>query len=97
MFSESDKRGITSDSLHKLPIYANFNVPEIWRYDGQKLTVFILKKEENIYQEVDKSKAFPFLILSIIPALIEQSLIIGETAVFRKFRQQVREDFNKYN
>ncbi|MBE9222716.1 Uma2 family endonuclease [Cyanobacterium stanieri LEGE 03274] len=81
---------ITSGSLHKLPIYANLGVPEIWRYDGEKLTVFILKKDINNYQEVDKSLAFPFLNLSVIPELIEQSLIDGETAVLRGFRNSFK-------
>ncbi|AFZ47778.1 protein of unknown function DUF820 [Cyanobacterium stanieri PCC 7202] len=81
---------ITGGSLHKLPIYANLGVPEIWRYDGEKLTVFILKKDINNYQEVDKSLAFPFLNLSVIPELIEQSLIDGETAVLRGFRNSFK-------
>jgi Uma2 family endonuclease len=82
---------ITSGSLNKLPIYANFGVPEIWRYDGRQLTVFLLEKEINNYREVNQSKAFPFLTLSIIPELIQRSLSEGETAVLRKFRQQVKE------
>lgn len=82
---------ITSGSLHKLPIYANLGVPEIWRYDGEKLTVFILEKDINNYQEVDRSPTFPFLSLKVIPELIQQSLIDGETAVLRTFRKSLQE------
>lgn len=82
---------ITSGSLHKLPIYANLGVPEIWRYDGEKLTVFILEKDINNYQEVDGSPTFPFLSLKVIPELIQQSLIDGETAVLRTFRKSLQE------
>lgn len=81
---------ITSGSLNKLPIYANFRVPEVWQYDGEKLTVFLLKEESNTYQEVKASKIFSFLDLNLIPQLIEQSLEIGETATLKQFRQWVR-------
>ncbi|PHV63383.1 Uma2 family endonuclease [Cyanobacterium aponinum] len=82
---------IASGSLHKLPIYANLGILEIWRYDGEKLTVFILEKETNNYQECDRSLAFPFLNLNLIPDLIQQSLIDGETAVLRAFRKYIRD------
>lgn len=82
---------ITSGSLHKLPIYANLGVPEIWRYDGEKLTVFILEKDINNYQEIDRSPTFPFLSLNVVPELIKQSLIDGETAVLRTFRKSLKE------
>ena len=81
---------ITSGSLNKLPIYANFRVPEFWQYDGEKLTVFLLEEASNTYQKVDKSQIFPFLDLKQIPQLIEQSLEIGETATLKQFRQWVR-------
>jgi len=81
---------ITSGSLNKLPIYANFRVPEFWQYKGSKLKVFLLEEESNIYQEAKASKIFPFLDLNKIPQLIEQSLEIGETATLKQFRQWLR-------
>jgi Uma2 family endonuclease len=48
---------ITSPSLGKLPIYAAIGVPEIWRYDGQ--TVTILRLEGGGYAEADESAALP--------------------------------------
>ncbi len=83
---------ITSGSLNKLPIYANLQVPEIWRYDGQNLTVFSLDKANKNYQKLDKSKTFPWLDLKLVPQLIAQSLEIGETATLKQFRQWVKEN-----
>lgn len=83
---------ITSGSLNKLPIYANFRVPEFWQYKGDQLKVFLLEEERNTYQEVKASKIFPFLDLNLIPQLIQQSLEIGETATLKEFRQWVREN-----
>src|SRR6185503_6365209 len=35
---------MSSGSLDKLPIYAAIGVPELWRYDGNKLEVFVLQQ-----------------------------------------------------
>lgn len=77
----------SSRSLNKLPIYANLKVPEIWRYNGQKLTIYILAKDGNSYQELNQSSLFPWLDIILIPELIKQSLIEGETATYKQFRQ----------
>jgi Uma2 family endonuclease len=81
---------LTSGSLNKLPIYAAFGIPEIWRYKEDKLDVFILV--ENGYQKRDKSSNFPWFDLNKIPELIEQSLTEGETATLRDFRQYVKKE-----
>lgn len=83
---------ITSGSLNKLPIYANLKVPEIWRYDGEKLTVFSLHQNNNEYQELNQSPIFPWLDLTLIPQLINQSLEHGETATLKQFRQWIKDN-----
>jgi len=85
---------ITSGSLNKLPIYATLKVPEIWRYDGKKLSVFVLDKDSNNYQELNQSVVFPWLDLGIIPELINQSLQQGETAILKQFRQWIKDNVN---
>ncbi|MBD2481656.1 Uma2 family endonuclease [Planktothrix sp. FACHB-1365] len=82
---------ITSSSLDKRPIYAAFGVPELWRYNGRKLEVFILDKTTQSYQQVTQSLHFPWLPLEIIPQYIRQSLIDGETATLKAFRSFVRQ------
>ncbi|MBL1210656.1 Uma2 family endonuclease [Geminocystis sp. GBBB08] len=83
---------ITSGSLNKLPIYATLKVPEIWRYNGQKLTVFCFNAETNNYQQLTKSNTFPWLNLDLIPQLINQSLDLGETATLKQFRQWIKDN-----
>ncbi len=85
---------ITSGSLDKLPIYANLQIPEIWRYDGKQLTVFVLEKDRNSYQKLKQSPNFPWLDLALIPQLIKQSLEIGETATLKQFRQLLKTNIN---
>jgi Uma2 family endonuclease len=81
---------MSSGSLDKLPIYAAIGVPELWRYDGNQLTVFVLQSDE-IYKFTNQSPTFSWLSMEVIPRLIRQSLVDGETATLRAFREWVRE------
>ena len=81
---------ITSSSLDKKPIYAAFGIPELWRYNGQKLEVFVLDQTTQSYHKVSESLHFPWLPLEIIPQYIRQSLIDGETATLKAFRGWVK-------
>jgi len=81
---------ITRGSLDKFPIYRNLGIPEIWRFNGDRLGVFILDPESGQYQGVEVSPTFPFLPPERIPELIQRSLAIGETATLREFRQWLR-------
>jgi len=85
---------ITSGSLDKRPIYAAIGVPELWRYNGNKLEVFVLQPSSQDYQQVNQSPAFSWMPLDIIPRFICQSLVDGETATLRAFRAWVREQQN---
>ena len=85
---------ITSGSLDKRPIYAAIGVPEFWRYDGNKLQVFVLQQSTGDYQQVTQSPTFPWMSLDVIPRFIRQSLVGGETATLRAFRAWVREQGN---
>lgn len=82
---------ITSSSLDKQTIYAAFKIPELWRYNGQKLEVFVLDKTTQSYQKSTQSLHFPWLPLEIIPQYIRQGLRDGETATLKDFRRWVRE------
>ena len=85
---------ITSGSLDKRPIYAAVGVPELWRYDGKKLEVFVLQPSNRDYQKVNQSPTLPWMPLDVIPRFIRQSLVDGETATLRAFRAWVREQQN---
>lgn len=81
---------ITSGSLDKHLIYATLEVPEIWRYDGETLEVYVLQKPILIYNKVEQSLTFPWLSLEAIPRFIQQSLIDGETATLQAFRNLLK-------
>ncbi len=81
---------MSSGSLDKLPIYAAIGVPELWRYDGNRLEVFVLQQLDGEYEAVSQSPTFPWMPIDIIPRFIRQSLVDGETATLRAFREWVR-------
>src|SRR5215510_2863077 len=62
---------ITSPSLNKFPIFAAMGIPEVWRYDGEGVTIFKLEKEEYSIQEA--SGVFPGLTSPVIKRFLEDS------------------------
>lgn len=79
---------ITSPSLNKLPIYADLGVPEVWRYDGER--VEILRLEGGEYASAAESPALPPLTGDAISRFVKESRTLGRTAWLRKVREWVR-------
>jgi Uma2 family endonuclease len=79
---------VTSPSLNKLPIYARIGVPEIWRYDGQKVTILILQESE--YQESQESRSISRLTSSALSQLIVQGTSMKRSAWVRAVREWAR-------
>jgi Uma2 family endonuclease len=52
------------DSRSKWSIYVALGVPEVWRYDGQEMTIFVL--QETQYVAVPQSQALPLLTSRIL-------------------------------
>ncbi len=63
---------ITSGSLDKFPLYGQVGVPEIWRYDGHRLTIFHLLNDE--YQASESSRAFRGITAADLAHLLQESL-----------------------
>lgn len=80
--------GITSPSLDTLPIYARVGVPEVWRYDGERVAILILVGEEH--SEVAHSSALPPRTADILPRFVEGSKTSPRTAWLREVREWVR-------
>jgi Uma2 family endonuclease len=81
---------ITSGSLDKFPIYAQVGVPEVWRYDGQRLRIYILRAER--YVESETSLALPLLTSTRLSEALAQSKTLKRTALLRSFRTWVRQE-----
>ena len=80
---------ITSPSLSKFPIYSGIGVPEIWRSDGQALTIF--KLIDGVYVEAESSTALPPLTGSVISHFIEESKTLERPRWLCRVRQWARQ------
>ncbi|OKH27974.1 Uma2 family endonuclease [Chroogloeocystis siderophila] len=85
---------ITSSSIDKRPIYAALGIPEIWQYDGRSLQILLLSQLDSSYTQTQKSPTFPILDLNLVPQLIAQSLIDGETKTLSLFRMWIRQQIS---
>ena len=79
---------ITSPSLDKLPIYAHIGVPEVWRHDGERLSIFRL--EGGQYVEASASRVLPPLDADVLSEFVAASWTQGRTAWVRAVRASVR-------
>jgi len=81
---------ITSSSLDRMGIYAALGVVEVWRFDGESLTIQLLQKDKT-YVLSNMSSAFPFLPLSEIPDLILDGEANDEIQWGKEVRRWVKE------
>jgi Uma2 family endonuclease len=80
---------MTSLSLPRLPIYAALGIPEIWRFDGEKMVFMAL--DNGQYHEILTSIALPIVTPEILEHWLIQALTIGETSWVKTIRHWVRE------
>ena len=80
---------ITSPSLNTFPVYAHLGVPEVWRYDGTRVTFFILAGED--YETARESRAFPALTRSGVTDFLEASTQLKSTVWSRRLRDWARQ------
>jgi Uma2 family endonuclease len=79
---------ITHPSLDKLPIYAAVGVLEVWRYDGQQLTIFTLEGEA--YHTHEKSVALPGLTSQVLSQFIAESKTLERLEWLRRVQEWAR-------
>jgi Uma2 family endonuclease len=77
-------------SKTQLDAYRSLGVPELWRYENNRLQINILQGSQ--YQESQISPTFPNLpVVDLISEAIEQSAAIGRSPALRAFRNKIRE------
>ena len=79
---------ITNSSLDKLPVYARFGVPEVWRYAGGKLEIRVLVGGR--YAESAESLVLPGVRADELTRLLEESGRTGSVAWARRVREWAR-------
>lgn len=86
---------ITSPSFSKLPIYAQIGVPEVWRYDGERLKILVL--EGSDYMETPESAVFPPVTSSVLSDFVEKSKTTRRTVWLEAVRGWARKDSQEEN
>mgnify|MGYP001275658409 FL=1 len=80
---------ITRSSLNRFPVFAALGVPEVWRFDGERFTFYILRGDR--YVEIPVSAALPPLTAANATTLLEASYRVGSRIWVRRVRESVRE------
>jgi hypothetical protein len=82
---------VSRSSLGKLNLYAAFGVPEVWRYDGQRLEVLTLGPKHR-YLPRAESLCFPGIPLDEMTRVLGRMYSESETVLIRSFRDYVRRE-----
>jgi Uma2 family endonuclease len=83
---------ITSPFFSKLPIYAQIGVPEVWRYDGTRMTILVL--EGSDYVETIESIVLPPVSSTSLTDLVEKSKSTRRTIWIEKVRKWARNNLS---
>lgn len=73
-------------SLTVINAYVALQIPEVWVYRHQQLTIYILDNQS--YQESNTSLAFPTLpVITLIPQLVDQAIDLGTRKTLQNLKQ----------
>lgn len=76
---------ISSRSQGRIPLYAQLGVPEIWRTNGEELTMLSLENTGS-YREIPASRILPGLSPADLLQFLLQRHDLGEAVLMRQFR-----------
>ncbi len=75
--------------IDRMPIFESVGVPEVWRYDGEQLEVFVLSNSQR-YETTDRSKTFPNFPLSVIADAMKEVGKASDLKWDQSFRTKAR-------
>lgn len=81
---------ITSPSINRFPIYAEFGVNEIWQYKKDEVKIFVLSGKE--YLEKGESQALPKVTGKILTKFISESETEKRSAWVKNIRNWINEN-----
>jgi Uma2 family endonuclease len=70
---------ITHTSPSKLPIFAQVGVTEVWRYDGERLDIWVLEGGRHVPGA--RSRVLPTITAEAISRLLEESKVQGVSGI----------------
>ena len=89
LWIEVDNR---AGSRGRLPVYAALGVPEVWRYDARKRTLWFGRRvDENSYETIERSLALPMLTPRLVLNALELGAGLFESTWYRLMKTWVLE------
>ena len=82
----------SSSAINKLALYASMEIPELWRFNGSILRVYILAEQQ--YTEVEYSPTFEPIPVKEIARFLQQAKVKGENTTTRDFRAWVKQQIS---
>jgi Uma2 family endonuclease len=80
---------ISRSAVDRMGIYQVLQIPEIWRFDGKKLLVHVLKNGGYVVQK--RSGAFPEIAVAQLVPFLKLGFKNGDLAMVQAFRPWVRQ------
>ena len=80
---------ITNPSLNKFSIFAALGIPELWRYDGERVSIW--KLETHDYHELAESQLLSKVTGAVLTELLEAGRQMKRTAWLRQVRNWARQ------
>ncbi len=77
---------ITSSAIKKMDLFANMQVPEVWRHDGRQLCMY--RWVDGTYELMQSSLQLPGLDSRSVNEALELRGSIGETKLMQQFRKR---------
>ncbi len=81
---------VSRSSLNRLAIYSELRIPEVWRYDGERLRIYG-RREAGGYDDAERSRYFPKLNPADVAAFLARCNELDENSLVREFRNWVRD------
>jgi Uma2 family endonuclease len=80
---------ISRPSLNKLPIFAAFGIPEVWRFAGETVEFHLL--EDGEYTKSQSSASLPLVTADIVTMFVHTSLKLGRLEWMKSVRDWARQ------
>jgi Uma2 family endonuclease len=80
---------ITKSSLNRLGVYGALRVPEIWRFDGRKLSI-LERQDDGTYLSINTSAAFSWISIEEMTNFLVDEDTRDETQWARKLRAWIQ-------
>jgi Uma2 family endonuclease len=83
---------VSRSALNKLALFASMGIPEVWRCNGERITIFVL--DHGAYRESSSSLALPVLTHDALTRFLHQSRAILSPDWFQMVSDWAREQRN---